>query len=303
MRIKINGDVLMKMFQYADSANRYFDSEVAGWAHYTKEKGIYKLAPLLEQEISPAGVDNHKMDSILNSSYKIDDMMVQWHSHVNMKVFLSPTDVANIKDTLKLMPMLISIVVNCRGQYYAQVDISQVNGIRLDTAISIATDLSPQWNVGWVNKDIKKNLRKPKPKLQLVKPDFPKSDHPIYQQVQQTELFDGFYDWNYEHSLNVKKEVTKTSVSIQWDKSDLIISASRLRTLARLNNISIFFEEIGDVNVNGVIRVLCLLDQSELEIDKESAILMIDNKEKEGGKEIVDEFIDHCNKIIKERIK
>ena len=67
--ITIDPAVLNKIFTYAHYADKHYGSEIAGWGHYTKDKGIYKLAPLSEQEVSSAEVEGFP-DDILEEDRK-----------------------------------------------------------------------------------------------------------------------------------------------------------------------------------------------------------------------------------------
>ena len=49
IKIPIQSDVLNQMYDYAYYARKHFNAEVAGWGHYNKKNGIYKLAPLSQQ--------------------------------------------------------------------------------------------------------------------------------------------------------------------------------------------------------------------------------------------------------------
>lgn len=168
----IHGDVFADIFKYAYYAYEHFDSEIAGWAHYKEDRGIYKLAPLTKQEAKRSEVDNFPNDLLEDESYDISDMMVQWHSHVDMNVFWSATDEKCIKDTLKLTKTLISIVVNIFGEYKCRVD-SLVVGrqghmVELNKQITQECILQPYHMTKHIEKDVLKKLQKPKPPISIV---------------------------------------------------------------------------------------------------------------------------------------
>jgi proteasome lid subunit RPN8/RPN11 len=131
--IKVNHSVLDEMYKYAHAANELFNSEIAGWAHFNSEKGIYKLAPLSKQIVEGAEVNNFPDEIINNTEYDISDMIVQWHSHVNGNCNPSGIngDIGNINKALKMMPYLISIIVNCKNEYYARLDYAKVGNINV----------------------------------------------------------------------------------------------------------------------------------------------------------------------------
>jgi len=165
--IAIDAKVLYQMYEYAAYAETHFEAEVAGWGHYNKEDGIYKLAPLLPQIVSSAEVDTFPDQLVNNKDYDMSDMIVQWHSHVYMATNPSGTDKELIKDALELFPMLISIIVNCKHEYSARLDIRKVGAdhcmINLDDPMTYDINLVPYYDNSAVNKEVKKKLRKPKP--------------------------------------------------------------------------------------------------------------------------------------------
>lgn len=170
----INGDVLQEMFKYAYYAYEHFNSEIAGWGHYSEDKGIYKLAPLTKQEASRAEVDNFPNGILEDESYDMSDMMVQWHSHVTMDVFWSATDEKCIKDTLKLTKTLISVVVNVFGEYRCRVDSivvgRQKHMVELNKQITQNCILQSYHNDKSLEKVVLRNLYKPKPIVQQSQP-------------------------------------------------------------------------------------------------------------------------------------
>lgn len=165
--ILIDANVLSDIQKYAYFAFEQYDSEIAGWAHYSKENGIYKLSPLQKQIASGAEV-NAFPPFMNNIGYDISDMNVQWHSHVNMKAFWSQTDEENIRNTIKLTKFLISIVVNIFGEYKCRIDtISDTGRFGLDKEIQYTFNCALQI---YSNNDVYRNkviskLEKPKPKI------------------------------------------------------------------------------------------------------------------------------------------
>lgn len=167
--IYIDANVLFKMFQYAAYAEKHFDAEIAGWGHYNNEKGIYKLAPLLSQIVSSAEVNTFPNEIINNPKYDISDMIVQWHSHVNFSTSPSGTDKELIIDCLEQFPMLISIIVNCKHEYSARLDVSKMGAdhcmIKLEEPTTYEVNLIPYYDNAEVDKEVLKKLKKPKPKV------------------------------------------------------------------------------------------------------------------------------------------
>jgi len=169
IQMPIDAGVLFGMYQYAGYAKHFHKSEIAGWAHYSQNRGIYKLAPLVEQEITAATADTSSASIINDVEYDISDMIVHWHSHVDMMPSPSSTDLEQIKDTLGLFPMLISIIVNCKNQYSARLDVNSIGNkkcfYKLPIAETYEVELVPYYNDKVVAKEIQKKLKKPKQPL------------------------------------------------------------------------------------------------------------------------------------------
>lgn len=166
VQIPIDAKVLFEMQEYAGYAKHHFHSEIAGWAHYKQDVGIYKLAPLVEQEVTGATADTTSMTLTNNIKYDISDMIVHWHSHVDMAPNPSGTDLQQIRESMELFPMLISIIVNCKGQYTARLDVKQLGGklgFRLSSAETYDVELVPYYNNSAISKEVLKKLKKPKP--------------------------------------------------------------------------------------------------------------------------------------------
>lgn len=218
----INGDVLNDIFKYAFYAYEHFDSEIAGWAHYKEERGIYKLAPLTKQVASGAEVDNFPNDLLEDESYDISDMMVQWHSHVNMNVFWSGTDEKCIKDTLKLTKTLISIVVNIFGEYKCRVDSivvgRQRHMVSLNKQITQECILQAYHSDKMMERDVLRKLKKPAPMV------------PVVQNISQNTSY-GARSFNVKtkiiefipYNSNIIKRWNKNMMMWEhnWDESDM----------------------------------------------------------------------------------
>jgi hypothetical protein len=168
LRMSIDARVLYQMYEYAAFAKTIHGSEIAGYGHYREKDGIYKLAPLTNQIITGgAEVDTFPSTIINDVKYDISDMVVQWHSHVEMNTFFSGTDQKNIKDMLGLYPLLISIVVNVKQEYTARLDIRNVaygnHIMRLpeDNIASFDVELVPYYSNDVVYNEVRNKLKQP----------------------------------------------------------------------------------------------------------------------------------------------
>jgi hypothetical protein len=218
IKMSIDRKVFADMFEIAHWAKVHNQSEVAGWGHWTPEKGIYKLAPLLEQEASGAEVDTFP-DAILNDvKYDVSDMTVQWHSHVDMSVFFSATDKKLIEEALELYPFLISIVVNCKGQYYAELNISRAGQFDLPVVVSLEVELVPIYAQSRWSKIVKDKVRKPKPKERMIIHPIGASYTPSenYYGSKYYDAYDGYNkEWRKERDTAVYEKV-KVGDKIYW---------------------------------------------------------------------------------------
>lgn len=169
INVPIDAKILYQMYEYAAYAEKHFKSEISGWAHYHPDKGIYKLAPLCKQEVSGAEVDNFPDEILNNMKYDISDMIVQWHSHVNMPTFQSQTDKNNIAEALDLFPCLISIVVNCKNEYTATLDYNVVGTksmqVLLEENQSVGVNLVPYYANTKISDEVLAKCSRPVPKL------------------------------------------------------------------------------------------------------------------------------------------
>lgn len=180
VKIPISAKVLYQMYEYAHSANKHFGTEIAGWGHYNKNKGIYKLAPLLKQEVSSAEVDVFPNDLLNDVKYDISDMLVQWHSHVNFSCSPSMTDQKQIEEALELMPMIISVIVNCKQEHSVMVSFKQAGAFEFQEIIKLDAVLVPYYD-DRVGKEVKSKLFKPAPKPVSHNVVYHKGQHGVWQ--------------------------------------------------------------------------------------------------------------------------
>ena len=167
--IMIDAKILYQMYEYAAYAKHIFGTEIAGWGHYNRKDGIYKLAPLPKQIVSGAEVDTFPDDIIKDQTYDISDMTVQWHSHVDMGVSPSFTDKKLIKEALELYPYLISIIVNCKNQYSAELNIKRSGEITFQDPVRLEVELVTYYDNLEIQKLVKKQCRKPAPVIVVPK--------------------------------------------------------------------------------------------------------------------------------------
>ena len=197
--INIKPDVFDKMFMYAHYAVKHFDSEVAGWGHYTLDKGIYKLAPLCEQTASTAEVEGFPDDILEMPDYDISDMCVQWHSHGRLGVMWSKTDEDNIADTLELTGFLISIVVNIKGEYKARVDyISHLDQVDIEEHISMKANIKRSYKNRGIEREILKKISEP-----VIPVPIPASAYNTYDKY---STYRQYYPDQFHADTNAKKD-------------------------------------------------------------------------------------------------
>ena len=162
MQIAIDAKILFEMQEYAAWAEEHYESEIAGWGHYNKDEGIYKLAPLTKQVVHSAEA-LASPDELLESDYDMSDMIVQWHSHVRMGVSPSQPDVETRNLISELSGMVISIIINLKGEHSCYVTISKVRDLEFDVPHSFKAELLPYYVNSRISKDVKKQLKLPPP--------------------------------------------------------------------------------------------------------------------------------------------
>lgn len=318
IQLPVDAKVLYRMYEYAAYAKHHFGTEVAGWGHYHAKKGIYKLAPLTKQEVSGMEVDAFPNDILNDVDYDIRDMIVQWHSHVDMGVTPSGTDISNIKDSLKLMPILISIIVNCKYQYSARLDTKRIGGAiytDLDSHITLDVELVPYYSNAEVSREVKSKLSKPKPKpIPVIEMGF-RAYNDYDGAVQETAFVkgklrylyyaDGVYGyWDIHErkhipydpkkiaeTKNEKKEETKIISQpslydeyIEWTGTDLQMAITKAMEIATANPEDFVYDP---------------LNMDSLTHKNGASIFITDFgimfKGKIGGMEIFNQFLEECN--------
>lgn len=255
IQVPIDAKVLFGMYQYAGYAKHFHKSEIAGWAHYRQDKGIYKLAPLVEQEITAATADTSSVSIINDVEYDISDMIVHWHSHVDMMPSPSSTDLEQIKDTLGLFPMLISIIVNCKNQYSARLDVNSVGNkkcfYKLPITETYEVELMPYYNDKVVAKEVQKKLKKPKPPLvPVAQKHYYPTDGGQFNDFA-GELFDIV---DYIPPANKKETISSTISEIEKELKlqDQFDALAALDELAKLNGVmKTYFPSGNEKNIKG----------------------------------------------------
>jgi len=162
IKIPINAKVLYEIQQYAAYAKFHYKSEIAGWGHYNEENGIYKLAPLVKQTVTGCTADTISDVITKDIKYDISDLIVFWHSHVDMSPTPSKTDLDQIEEFLQPLPMVITIIVNCNNQYSARLSMSKSGGrfsVALPSPVYYDVELEPYYEDAKVSKEVEKKLK------------------------------------------------------------------------------------------------------------------------------------------------
>lgn len=165
MEIYIKNEVFQEMYEYAHWANEHFRSEIAGWGHYSDDKGIYKLAPLQKQIVSGAEVEQFPNDILNDVKYDISDLVVRWHSHVNMSCNPSKQDENQIEEIMELWDFAINIIINLKGDYSAYVYYKKMGRFKINPFASEKIKLIPYFSNASKSKEVKERLQKYSPPL------------------------------------------------------------------------------------------------------------------------------------------
>ncbi len=232
LKMGIDAKVLYQMYEYAAFAKTIYGSEIVGYGHYREKDGIYKLAPLTKQIATAVDVESTSFGIINDVNYDISDMIVQWHSHVEMSCFFSGTDQRNIKDALKLYPMLISIVVNVKQEYAARLDIrniaygKHIMTLPEDNIVTFDLELVPYYSNDAAYNEVKNKLKPPRKK-------------PVRAKIFQPNKIPSYYDiyddsgWSYndddwENSNATVQEELPLSTSEGANNPDIMMMAGAL---------------------------------------------------------------------------
>ena len=117
--LSITPKVYAKIFAYAKECKW----EVSGFGSFNKNGVIDTLFPLLTQKCSGSEteMDEKALEEITRSGFS-KRINFHWHSHVNMGVFWSAQDKSNVENLIRFYPVLISVVVNKKGESLARLD-------------------------------------------------------------------------------------------------------------------------------------------------------------------------------------
>jgi len=96
-----------------------------------------QVASAAEVEADQLAIAEH-MEVMRRENRPPSELRFQWHSHVNMPAYFSPTDAQNIENWAG--PWLISLVANKRGEYSCQLDI--LGDIRV--SVELQPELLPE---------------------------------------------------------------------------------------------------------------------------------------------------------------
>ena len=226
VQIPIDSKILHKIYTYAAYANHHFpQSEIAGWGHYNREDGIYKLAPLLDQVAHSTEVITDTT-YLLESGYDMKDMTVQWHSHCWMGTKPSGMsgDLGNIKKLGKLMPFVITIIVNLRMEYHCQVDIFKTESFDLEQ-LTLEAELIPYYDNRKVSADVKRHLKLPPPvpkeeKKEIGQPSYGYWNRESFNQI---DMFSDYIPPKQALPPTVVKAILEILDDIPKDKGKLIM--------------------------------------------------------------------------------
>ncbi len=163
INIPIKAEVFHEMIEYAAWADHFQGSEIAGWGFYNSEDGIYGLAPLTQQNVGAATADTIPDELLKNPKINLEEMIVQWHSHVRMSPIPSDVDIANRKDIVKMSGILISIIVNLNMEYSCKLSIQRANGITFSEPIEVDAKLDLYYSNEKIADEVEKKLVEHKP--------------------------------------------------------------------------------------------------------------------------------------------
>lgn len=83
-----------------------------------------------------------RMHQMMEEGKSAESLKLQWHSHVNMSAYFSPTDTAYIDSWQG--DWLVSLVLNTRGEYECRLDMFSPFRVAFNVAPDLVLDLSPE---------------------------------------------------------------------------------------------------------------------------------------------------------------
>jgi len=158
VEIPIHIDVWKDILEYSAWAYKHYKSEVGGYAHFNKDTGIYKIAPLCDQICHGAETDINLI-RILNSDYDMSDMTVWWHSHPNMSTTPSSTDWATIRKWGEKMRVSIMLIVNLEMVYTCKAFAMN----EFDKKSEYDVTLIPYFDRAKLSQEVQGRVSRPKP--------------------------------------------------------------------------------------------------------------------------------------------
>lgn len=141
-RVQISFQDWQKMMAYVINC----PTEINGFGLVEVRDDIIRVKDvfILDQVASPghAEVDHDALthfihEMVLSGTGNPGSIKFQWHSHVNMESYFSPTDTANIERWPG--DWLISLVVNKRGEFRCRLDIFEPFRVEIDVIPEIVT--------------------------------------------------------------------------------------------------------------------------------------------------------------------
>lgn len=127
-RILITLTAYQKLFAYVAASPIH---EVLGLGTVERMRNDFLITDVftLKQTVTPASADmddgalHHLIYEIVRAGRSPKELMLQWHSHVNMPAYYSPKDLGLI--AAYQCDAMISLVVNRRGEYHCRLDLYQ----------------------------------------------------------------------------------------------------------------------------------------------------------------------------------
>jgi len=128
MKIIITEAAALKLESYV----RNCDIEISGMGKTRIENNIIYIDDvcIFKQKCTPSNTVLDMADmmgfltELIQKGENPKDFKLWWHSHVNMGVFWSSTDVNTMENSLEF-PLLVSIVTNKRGEFKARIDLNE----------------------------------------------------------------------------------------------------------------------------------------------------------------------------------
>lgn len=187
INLKISSLDMERIFLYTKLA----DGEISGLGEIewdNDQPRVSKLCPLMKQKCSGADteIDWQAASELFGSSECPEKIRFSWHSHVNMGVFMSGTDTANVESYGKVgAQYLFSLVVNKKREMCMQYDVFKpIHMTTKDVKMDIQYETDKKL-LAAITAEVAEKVEKPAPVIHVGGEKWVRDEHGLFKQEEQ----------------------------------------------------------------------------------------------------------------------